>query len=390
MREVGVGLIGTGFMGKCHALAFRAAPAVFEGTIATRLELLADLDPATLATCAPAWGFARSTTDWRELIADPAVDVMAITTPNFLHQPMALEAIAAGKHVYCEKPLALDTAGAGAMAAAARAAGVVTLVGYNYLRSPAVQLAHDMIQAGELGDVIYFRGAHVEDFLANPAVPASWRLRRATAGAGALGDMGSHVVSLARHLVGRIEEVMGAQQTVIAERPAADGSGGREPVDVDDQAQALLRFASGAAGTFETSWLGHGRKMGLTFEILGSKGAIAFDQERMNEVRLFQGGAPGRLNGFRTVLIGPEHPPYAAFCPAPGHQLGFNELKVVEVKALLDAIAGGTEAEPDFAAGHEIASVIEAIQVSAVERRWVRPEEIVAARDARREPPGGG
>lgn len=376
MDGPGIGVIGTGFMGKCHAMAFRAVGAVFEGTPPPRLEVLADVDPAAVARFGEAWGFARWTTDWRTVISDPKVDIVAITTPNFLHQQMALAAIAEGKHVYCEKPLALDAAGAGAMAEAAEAAGVTTLVGYNYVQSPAVGLARTIIRSGELGEVIHFRGAHFEDFLTDPAKPRSWRLCRATAGAGALGDMGSHVVSLARHLVGEVEEIMGALQTVMTWRPAVDDPRRLEPVDVDDQAQALVRFAGGASGTLETSWLAQGRKMGLTFEVTGSQGALLFDQERLNELRLFKGSDPARDNGFRTILIGPEHPPYASFCPAPGHQLGFNEIKVIEVKVLLDAIASGAPCDPDFRAGHEIAQVIEAIQISAAERRWVRPADV--------------
>jgi len=376
MRQITIGLIGTGFMGKCHALAFRSVGAVFEEAPRVGLEILADVDPARTEAMARAWGFARWTTDWRALVGDPAVGLVAITTPNFLHQEMAEAAIAAGKHVYCEKPLALDAKGALAMTEAAEAAGVCTLVGYNYLRSPAIGLARDLITSGEIGEVRHFRGVHFEDFMVDPALPCSWRCRKASAGAGALGDMGSHVLSLAHHLVGEIEEVQGAVQTMIAERPSLADPGRLETVDVDDQAQALLRFKSGAAGTLETSWLASGRKMGLAVEITGSKGAILFDQERMNELRLFKGDDPKRIGGFRTILIGPEHPPYGRFCPAPGHQLGFNELKVVEVKALLDGIAAGARLDPDFRSAWRIARVIDAIQRSAAERRAVRPQEV--------------
>ncbi|MDX1540247.1 MAG: Gfo/Idh/MocA family oxidoreductase [Geminicoccaceae bacterium] len=375
-ERIGVGLIGTGFMGKCHALAFRAVRATFPDTTVVRLRALADVDPVITEAVATAFDFERWTTRWQDLIDDPEIGIVAITTPNFLHQEMALAAIQAGKHVYCEKPLALDAAGARTMAEAAERAGVTSLVGYNYLRSPAVGLAHEVIQSGEIGDVIHFRGAHFEDFLCDPMVPRTWRLSKATAGGGALGDMGSHVVSLARHLVGAIEEVTAAAQTVIPERPDATDASRMLPVDVDDQAQALLAFANGAHGTLETSWLAQGRKMGLTFEITGTRGAILFDQERMNEIRLFKSGEVRRDHGFKTILMGPDHPHYAYFCPAPGHGLGFNDLKVIEVKALLDAIRDRTHVDPDFRAGYEIARVIEAIQISAAERRPVRPADV--------------
>jgi predicted dehydrogenase len=302
--------------------------------------------------------------------------MVAITTPNFLHQEMALAAVAAGKHVYCEKPLALDAAGARTMAEAAEAAGVRTLVGYNYLWNPATRLAREIIASGEIGEVVHFRGTHFEDYMTDPQAPSSWRCKRATAGAGAIADLGSHAVSLARFLVGEIAEVQGAVQTVITERPLPGEPGRLDAVEVDDQAQALVRFANGAAGTLEASWIAAGRKMALTYEVTGSKGALMLDQERMNELRLFTYGDRKRLDGFRTILAGPEHPFYGAFCPAPGHQLGFNDLKVIEVRALLEGIAKNQPLDPDFASAWRIAQVIDAILLSAAERRWVRPDEV--------------
>ena len=225
MDEVRVGLIGSGFMGKCHALAFRAAPAVFGDLPKVTLEVLADVDSGVTRAAAETFGFARWTTDWRALAGDPAVDVVAITSPNFLHQEMALAAIAAGKHVYCEKPLALDAAGALAMTEAAEAAGVRTLVGYNYLQNPITALAKDIVASGQIGDVIHFRGTHFEDYMSDPRAPCTWRCRKATAGAGVVADLGSHIISLARHLVGEIQEVSGSLQTVIRERPLAGDPG---------------------------------------------------------------------------------------------------------------------------------------------------------------------
>jgi predicted dehydrogenase len=376
MDLIRIGLIGTGFMGKCHAMAFRTLGAVFPEMPAARLEMLADVDGEVTERAARSHGFARWTTDWRALVLDPSVDVVAITTPNFLHQEMALAAIEAGKAVYCEKPLALDAAGARAMAEAAVAAGVGTLAGYNYLHSPATALARELVQSGEIGEVVQFRGTHFEDYMSDPEAPYTWRSRKATAGAGAVADLGSHIISLARHLVGEIAEVQGSVQTVIAERPLPDQPGRMGKVEVEDQGQALLRFEGGAAGTVEASWIAAGRKMYLTYEITGTKGTIAFDQERMNELQLFTFGDRKRLDGFRTILMGPEHPDYGAFCPAPGHQLGFNDLKVIEVKALLEGLAGTRTLYPDFAEAWRIARVVEAILRSSEERRWIRPDEV--------------
>jgi len=376
MTQITIGLIGTGFMGKCHALAFRAAPAVFGGLPEPRLELLADVSAKIVEFAAHSWGFARWTTDWHEVTADPAINLVAITTPNHLHKPMALAAIEAGKHVYCEKPLATSAADARAMAEAAEAKGVKTLVGYNYLCNPAVALAKELIEGGEIGEVVHFRAAHFEDYMADPHTPGTWRSNKATAGAGALADLGSHAISLARHLVGEIDEVSGALSTVITRRPVAGAPDELSEVDVDDQASALLRFASGATGTLEASWIACGRKMSLGFELTGSKGTIAFDQQRMNELHLFTHGERRRLDGFKTLLIGPEHPHYAAFCPAPGHQLGFNEMKVIEVRGLIEGIAHDAPLEPDFRGAWRIAQVVDAIQRSAAERRWARCADI--------------
>jgi predicted dehydrogenase len=256
MGEIGVGLIGTGFMGECHAQALNAVGALFEPSVRPRLELVADISAEAAERCAGRFGFARATTDWQALVNDPKVGLVSITTPNALHKEMALAALAAGKHVWCEKPLALTAADAEELANAAAARGVVTLVGYNYLRSPAVQYARRLVESGEIGEVTYFRACFDEDYMADPAVPWSWRCRRAEAGTGTLGDMGSHAIGLARFLVGPITEVAAAFRTVITERPMPAGGAreeraGRTAVDPsrlgkvenEDVALALVRFA---------------------------------------------------------------------------------------------------------------------------------------------------
>lgn len=369
-QSLGVGLIGTGFMGKCHALAFRVAPAVFSELPRLDLAVLADADADHAGHCATTFGFARATGDWRDLIEDPAVNIVAITAPNFLHREMAEAAIAAGKHVYCEKPLALDAVGAGVMTAAAEAADVKTLVGYNYLHNPAIRLAGEIIESGEIGEVVHFRGAHFEDYLASPTVPFSWRSSKAQAGAGVVADLGSHIISLARGLVGEIEAVQAMLKIVVPERPLPDGSGRTARVEVDDQAQMLLRFRDGPSGTIEASAVAAGRKMHLAFEITGSKGTLAFDQERMNELRLFRYGADPSRDGFKTILSGPSHPPYENFCPAPGHSLGFNDLKVIEVAHLIDGVANGKALNPDFRAAWQIAEVVDAAIRSDGDGQW--------------------
>src|SRR5690349_16821642 len=369
MKKLGIGLIGSGFMGRAHALAFRTVGGVFDLPAEPVPELLADADAERAGRAARSLGFRRSAGDWREVVTDPAVDIVAITTPNALHKPIALAAIAQGKHVYCEKPLATTTADALEMAAAAEAAGVVTLVGFNYLKNPMITLAKEIVESGEIGTVTGFRGIHAEDYMADPLIPYSWRCDPAHAG-GALADIGSHIISLARHLVGDIASVCGQVQTVHARRPVSTGSAELKPVTVDDRADFLVRFANGAGGSIAASWIASGRKMQLAFELVGTRGSIDFTQERFNELKLFTvGGRRGR-EGFTLITAGPEHGDYGAFCPAPGHQIGFNELKVIEVKTLIEAIAGGTRCQPDFREAWEVERVADAVRRSSGTGRW--------------------
>lgn len=369
MRDIGIGLIGAGYIGHTTALAYRQVAAVFPNLPRPRLVALADVDEGNTKRAAERYGFARATTDWRELIADPAVEVVAVATPNHLHAEMAVAALQAGKHVHCEKPMAPDLKLAEIMAKAAMAATGVTIVGYNYLHNPMIGTARAMIAGGEIGTPLHFRGTHNEDYMADPEGPFNWRCERALAGLGALGDLGAHIVSLAHTLMGPIAEVCGDVKTVIAERPVPGG--GRRRVENEDLAHALVRFANGATGTLEASRVALGQKMGLGFEITGSKGALIFDQTRMSELRLYRGSEATGRQGFTTILAGPEHPGYAAFCPAPGHQIGFGDLKLLEVAAFLEAVAASRPAYPDFATSVAFERVLSAIRRSADTRAWV-------------------
>ncbi|MGR2740729.1 Gfo/Idh/MocA family protein [Billgrantia sp. Q4P2] len=371
MQVLNIGLIGTGYMGKAHAIALKAAPTVFSLPATPVCALLAEIDEELADQKAHELGFARSTGDWRALVNDPQVDVVDICAPNFLHKEMALAAIAAGKHVYTEKPLALTAADAQEMVEAAERAGVKTLVGFNYIRNPATQLAREIVASGEIGELIHFRGRHNEDYMTDPEVPHGWRTRRETAGAGALGDVGSHILNMAEYLTGqRIDEVFGQLQTVIPRRPLADGSGLGE-AENDDQAQALLRFNGGLIGNIETSRVATGRKMGLAYTITGTKGSIIFDQERMSELQLYKHEGPQGRRGFSTLLIGPEHPDYAAFSPAVGHGLGYNDQKIIEIRDLVEGIVGGKPLYSDFREAWRVNRMIEAIEGSHAEGRWV-------------------
>lgn len=374
LPDLGVGLIGTGFMGRAHALAFHNARTTFDLPVNLKLVALADADAVRAEQCARSWGFDHSHADWQQLINDPAVNLVAITTPNHLHFPMAMAALEAGKAVYCEKPLAVSLEQAREMHSAARKAGVVTRVGYNYQHNPILGLARQMIESGELGQIVSFQGEFSEDFMGDPQQPWSWRCEQAHAG-GALADLGSHLLAMARYLLGDIEAVCADSQTVHGQRPASPGSRDLRQIAIDDQTYALLRFANGARGTFGTSWLKHGYKNHLSFEISGTQGTLSFDQERLNELRLYRAGAPGR-DGFQRILAGPAQPGYAAFCPAPGHQLGYNELKTLEVHALIQALTGQGNEGPDFAEALEVERLATAIRVAAKEMRWVKVSDI--------------
>ncbi|SDF27359.1 Predicted dehydrogenase [Salipiger thiooxidans] len=367
---IGIGLIGTGFMGKAHALAYRAARAVMADVPEARLSVLCDMPLGRAEAMSSQFGFARASDDWTALVADPEVDVVCITTPNGLHREMALAAIAAGKNVHCEKPLALTLEDAEEMADAAREAGVSTMVGYNYIHNPAVAHARRLIADGRIGRPVHFRGWVDEDYQADPELAWTWRATRAEAGLGALGDLGCHLVSMSHLLMGPLESVLADTQIAHATRPLPDGPG-RGTVENEDTASALVRYASGAQGTLCTSRTAWGRKNKLDWEVHGTRGMITFSQERLNELCLYVNEGPKAEQGFRTILTGPDHPPYGAFCPAPGHQLGFGNLKTIEAAAFLRAIATGTSAYPDFTDALVFEQVIHAIDTSAREGRRV-------------------
>ena len=335
MNNINLGLIGTGYMGKCHALAFGAVKAVFGDIQNINLELLCDVDETLTEQKATQFGFRRWTTNWKELVCDENVNLVSITAPNGLHREIALEAIRQGKAVYCEKPLALTLDDAEEMYAAATNANISTLVGYNYIRNPAVIHAKQLISSGEIGRVIQFRGTCDEDYMADETIPYSWRCRIKDAGTGTLGDLSVHLISVAQYLVDDIVEVSGDIQVVHKKRPNPQIPGSYGDVENEDQANALFKFANGVQGVLCSSRSAWGRKNYLSFEIHGSTGTILFNQERMNELQIYQSGMNHGQRGFKTILTGPEHPPYKSFIPAAGHSLGFNDLKIIEVAHLL-------------------------------------------------------
>jgi predicted dehydrogenase len=362
-----VGLIGSGFMGMAHTFGYATAAKVFDLPYDFRLKTLADVTDDMARKAAAQFGFAQSTSRWRDIIEDDDIHVVNITAPNALHKEMALAALAAGKHVYCEKPLAPLVPDALEMANAAEAANLKTQVGFNYLCNPMIQFARDMIMAGELGEIRGYRGIHCEDYMTN--AQGVWSFRHDPAGGGALADIGSHALATAEFLCGPIEQVMGDCVTMIRERP--DGHGGTRSVAVDDIGRAFLRFSNGATGSIEGNWIATGRKMQHDFEIYGSKGALAFSQERFNELHYFATSDQKGRQGFRRIEAGPDHPPYGLFCVAPGHQIGFNDLKAIEVAGFAKAIAGLHPEPFNFRSGLRIQTLVETIQASSRQQKWL-------------------
>ena len=369
-KELGIGIIGTGFMGKAHAFAYRAALAAFPDIPVPRLEMIADVNEALASKAAHQYGFARSSADWRALVNDPRIDVVSITTPNTLHKEMALAAIAAGKHVHCEKPLSPSLADSLVMVEAAEKAGVATQVGFNYIKNPLLKQARDMIAAGELGEITGFRGIHAEDYMHDPESPYSWRIDP-VGGPGVIADLGSHIIGMARFMLGPIVEVSADVRTVVTSRPVSRGATERKDVLVDDVARILVNFGRGCGGTIEANWIATGRKMQLGFEISGDKGSLVFTQERLNELLFYRAGGDAKTNGYMKIESGPQHPPYGEFCIAGGHQLGFNDLKTIEMGEFLRAIGRGEMSMPDFREAYEIQKVVDAAIASSKARGWV-------------------
>ena len=387
MTELRVGLIGTGYMGRGHTAAFVGMPGIFGHQPARPvLEMIADVSEDLASSAATELGFRRWTADWRALVADTAVDVVAITTPNNLHRDIGVAAARAGKHVYCEKPLAMNAAEAREMAEVAEAAGVTTLVGFNYLKNPLQAYARDLIASGELGEIIHYRGRFDQDYLGDPEFPHTWRCDKSVAGSGIVADGASHAIAMVHFLVGDIVEVCGRTRIVYGERPVLSGGLGlrgsaakdakRETVDTEDTAQFMFTLAGGASGSIEVSRVATGRKWALEYEIHGTKGALQFFGEQRNQLRLYRASDPEAEQGFKSILTGPSHPPYDRFQPVAGAGLGYADLKLIEVRELIESIAEGRPAVPDFRFGWKVCQVADAVLRSSAERRWVAVDEI--------------
>ncbi len=389
MKKLNVGLIGAGFMGKAHSLAYMAMPMFFWPAPAMPVrKSIVDVTDEIAADAALRFGFEKSTSDWRSVVADPDIHIIDIATPNHLHAEIAIAAAAAGKHIISEKPLARTGEEAKTMYDAVKAAGIVHMVAFNYRRTPAVALAKKYINEGAIGEILNFRGTYLQDWSADPDGPLSWRFQKKIAGSGSLGDIGTHVVDLARYLCGEITQVNTQLKTWVKTRPlqaggvdklgasTKDSKAPRGDVDVDDEVISLLEFQSGAIGSLEATRNAHGRNNFLTFEIHGTLGSIYFNYERRDELQVAFASDQADRKGFRTVYTGPAHPYGEGLWPIPALGIGYGETKIIETYDFVKAIVEGGEVSPNFKDGYQINLIADAMAASALSRAWT-PVQLV-------------
>ena len=362
MSQIGIGIVGGGYMGKAHAVAYSSVGAVFGTRLRPVLEMVCASSAESAENYRQTYGFKQATADWRELVENPAVEAVIIASPQKHHRDIACAALAAGKPVFCEKPLGTSLEESREMVAAAKASGAVNMVGFNYIRTPASQFARQLIAEGRIGRVTCFRAEMTEDFLSDPASPATWRTEgRAN---GNLGDLAPHIINAAHAFMGPMAEINAMAETVHTKR-------GGVPVTNDDQAQMMIRFENGVMGHLFISRIATGRKMGYAYHIDGTDGAIWFDGEDQNAVWLYTREGPEAQQGFRKILTGPTHPDYLPFCQGPGHGTGYQDQIIIEAKDFLTAIDTGQPVWPTFEEGMEVNRVIAAAWASNDTRAWV-------------------
>jgi predicted dehydrogenase len=380
--SLAVGMVGYAFMGAAHSQAWRTAPRFFDLPLRPTMQVVCGRDAARTAEAAERLGWAETETDWRRLVERADIDLIDICTPGDTHAEIAIAALGAGKHVLCEKPLANTVAEAEAMTAAADKAaqqGVRAMVGFTYRRVPAIALARQLVAEGRIGEIRHVRAQYLQDWIADPEAPLSWRLDKAKAGSGALGDIGAHIIDLTQHITGQqITEVSGQLETFVKERPVAtahsglSGSAGTErgPVTVDDAAVFIARFTGGGLGVFEATRFATGRKNSIRIEVNGSAGSLAFDFEDMNVLEFYDAAEPDETAGFRRIIVTePTHPYVGSWWP-PGHGLGYEHGFTHQVVDLVNALADGTQPRPSFADGLQVQRVLAAVETSSDTRSW--------------------
>ena len=364
-------IIGCNFMGKAHSNAWLQASRFFDLPVRPVLQVACARNEAAARKFADNWGWKHVETDWRRAVEREDVDIVDISLPQHLHHEVAIAAAKAGKHLFCEKPMALRLTDAEDMLAAAEEAGVVHYVNHNYRRMPAVMLAKQLIEEGRIGRIFHWRGAYQQDWIVDPEFPLTWHLQKETAGSGPHGDLNSHSVDLAHYLVGDIKSVSCLTANFINERPlpgegaatfkeGSGGSAGRGPVTVEDASLMMVEFTNGAVGSFEATRFAPGRKNRNTFEIYGSEGSLVFDLERLNELQYFSRNDPAHAQGFRTILATESCHAYIKNWWPPGHTIGYEHGFVHAAADFLTAVAEGGTVTPNFHDGVKCIRVLEA------------------------------
>ena len=381
-QTVGIGIIGMGWMGMTHARAYQQIGDRFhDSPPQPKLIICADDVIERTSEAKTRFGFERTTTDFRHVINDADVQVVNIAAPNSMHLEIVTAATAAGKHVFCEKPVGRNPTETKAIYAAAQRAGVLTCVGYNYRWTPVVQYAHQLISEGKLGTLTHYRGRFFAGYASHPRAVLSWRFQKEIAGLGTLGDLLSHVIDMAHFIVGSIDSLVSQHETFIPERPVATagsgthftlgGDGKMEAVTNEDYVGALVRFENGVRGTLEACRVITGPKCEMAFEVHGTAGALRWNFEQMNELEVYLPAEAGFPDGYTRVLSGPSHPFHSSFNPGPGVGLGYDDLKTIEAYQFLQAIYTGKQANPSFREAAAVADVQTAIQTSWKEDRWI-------------------
>ncbi|MFZ5830575.1 MAG: Gfo/Idh/MocA family protein [Planctomycetota bacterium] len=383
-RKLNIAMLGHGFMGKAHSYALLATPFFFKTGIEPVRKVIAGRNAGPLKQAAETFGWEEYSTDWREVVRRPDVDAVAIVTPPNTHAEIAIAAAEAGKHIFCEKPFTVTVEEAEQTLDAARRAGVKHMLGFNYRRVPAIGLAKQLIESQRLGTIYHFRGVYLQDWIMDPKFPRIWKLNRAVAGSGPHHELNAHIIDLALYLVGKIDRVVGMEETFIKERPAraaseqlstmltADATSATlEKVDVDDATAFLARFACGAMGTFESTRFAAGRRNHNRIEVNGSKGSVYFDLENMNRLEYHNAADPPDVPGFRSIQVNEGCHPYIGHWWPPGHGIGYQNTFVNQYADFLQAIADDTTPEPGFEAGLENQKVLEAVTRSIADDHWV-------------------
>jgi len=380
MTEVNIALIGHQFMGKAHSNAYRQVSRFFPGKYKPRMKVLCGKACSEeLQATAAQFGWEESECEWEKVIDRKDIDVVDISTPGYLHHPMALAAAAAGKHIICEKPLANTLPEAKEMLRAVQKAGVLHYVNYNYRRAPAVAYAKRLIGDGRIGDVYHYHGAYLQDWIIDPNFPLVWRMEKKLAGSGALGDIAAHATDLSQYLNSDITEVSGQMTTFIKERPlpasgggawGAKGKGGKGKVTVDDDANFLARFKNESVGVFESTRFAGGRRNYNTLQIYGSKGSLAWNMERMNELEFYDRTEPSVNQGFKTILVTEADHPYVGAWWPPGHIIGYEHTFAHAIWDFLSCLEADTMPEPSFKEGVKVQTVLDAVERSAKTKKW--------------------